>query len=64
MSNKDDLLYLTHIAENIEWRQIAAFRHRVVHDYLSGFDLELAWRFIEHDLPPLRSVIEAKLKGR
>jgi uncharacterized protein with HEPN domain len=111
MTDKDDLLYLTHIAESIAriaeytadgqdafinpgvvqdatlrrlqtlaestqrlsaelkvrhpeipWRQIAAFRHRVVHNYLSTFDLDLAWTFIENDLPPLQTVIEEELE--
>ncbi|HLJ69554.1 MAG TPA: HepT-like ribonuclease domain-containing protein [Chloroflexota bacterium] len=48
----------------IPWREIAAFRHRIVHDYLSSFDLELAWTFIEKDLPQLKSAIGEELERR
>ena len=47
----------------IPWRQIAAFRHRIVHNYLSTFDLELTWTFIEKDLPALKAAIDAELEG-
>jgi uncharacterized protein with HEPN domain len=46
----------------IAWQDIAGFRHRVVHDYLSSFDLRLAWTFIENDLGPLKAVVEEELK--
>ncbi len=42
----------------IEWRQIAAFRNVMVHDYL-GTDLELVWEIIHRDLPPLKSAVES-----
>lgn len=47
---------------HIPWREIVGFRHRIVHDYLSSFDLNLAWTFIEEDLPVLRGVVEAELE--
>lgn len=40
----------------IHWRGIAGFRNAIVHDYL-GIDLEIVWRVIEVDLPPLAEVI-------
>ena len=38
------------------WRNIAAFRNAVVHDYL-GVDLEEIWRVVEHDPPTLKHTI-------
>lgn len=46
----------------IPWREIAAFRHRIVRNYLSGFDIELDWRYIRRDLPALASVVRAELR--
>lgn len=46
---------------HIPWREIVGFRHRVVHDYLSSFDLNLAWTFIENDLPSLKAVVDEEL---
>ena len=40
----------------IEWDRIAAFRNVIVHNYL-GIDLEIIWRIIESDVPPLREAI-------
>jgi uncharacterized protein with HEPN domain len=46
---------------NIEWRDIAAFRNVVVHNYL-GIDLNQIWDIVEDDLPFLKSRIEAILQ--
>jgi len=40
----------------VEWRKIADFRNRLVHDYL-GVDLEIVWHVIEEDLPELKRAI-------
>lgn len=37
---------------DVPWNQIAGLRNRIVHDYF-GLDLEIIWRIIQHDLPPL-----------
>lgn len=42
----------------VEWRNIAAFRNVVVHDYL-GLDLNLIWDVVEKDLPELKAKIAA-----
>lgn len=47
--------------QQIPWSQIAGFRHRIVHDYLSSFDLQLAWTFIERDLLSLETVVNREL---
>ncbi len=39
------------------WREIAAFRNVVVHDYL-GIDLVQVWDIIERDLPILKDRIK------
>ena len=44
----------------IPWRDMAGFRNVLVHDYL-GLNLSRIWQIIEHDLPPLRKVIEEVL---
>jgi uncharacterized protein with HEPN domain len=41
----------------VPWRDIAAFRNVVVHDYL-GVDLELMWRIVVERIPELRLQIE------
>ena len=44
----------------VEWRKIADFRNRLVHDYL-GVDLEIVWHVIETDLPELKRAIAEML---
>lgn len=43
---------------DVEWQEIAKFRHVVVHDYL-GVNLEKVWKIIGNDLP----VLEGKVRG-
>jgi uncharacterized protein with HEPN domain len=45
----------------LEWRRIADFRNRLVHDYL-GIDLELVWKVVIEDLPELKRVIVESLR--
>jgi uncharacterized protein with HEPN domain len=40
----------------IPWKEIAGMRDKVVHGYF-GVDLEVVWRTIHEDLPPLRAAI-------
>lgn len=56
-----DDLKRTH--SSVQWREIAAFRNIVVHDYL-GIDLHQIWDIIERDLPALGGHIEAILRGQ
>jgi uncharacterized protein with HEPN domain len=45
---------------DIEWRQIAAFRNILVHDYL-GIDLDAIWIVVVQDIPALRQAIQSML---
>jgi uncharacterized protein with HEPN domain len=40
----------------LDWRRIADFRNRLVHDYL-GVDLEIVWKVIAEDLPELKRTV-------
>lgn len=46
----------------VEWRKIADFRNRLVHDYL-GVDLEIVWQVVENDLPVLKRAILEMLRN-
>ena len=41
----------------VPWREIAAFRNVVVHDYM-GLDLGLVWRIVTDRVPELQRQIE------
>ncbi len=45
----------------VQWRDIAAFRNVIVHDYL-GIDLEQIWDIVERDLPVLKVQVAAILQ--
>ena len=45
----------------IPWRQIAAMRHKVVHNYF-GTDLEIIWETVQTDLPQLLANLRNILK--
>ena len=43
---------------HVDWRRIADFRNRLVHDYL-GVDLDIVWKIVKEDLPELKRVVES-----
>jgi uncharacterized protein with HEPN domain len=45
----------------VAWREMRAFRHVVVHDYL-GLELAQIWDIIEIDLPPVKQAILTMLE--
>jgi uncharacterized protein with HEPN domain len=47
---------------DIEWRNIAAFRNVIVHDYL-GIDLDQIWDIVGGDLPSLRERVKVILEN-
>jgi len=42
---------------DIQWRDIVDFRNLLIHQYF-GVDLEIVWKTIHEDLPPLKNTIE------
>ena len=48
--------------QEIEWRELVAFRNILVHDYL-GINLDLVWELIDRELAPLKQQFETGLRG-
>jgi uncharacterized protein with HEPN domain len=46
----------------LPWRDIAAFRNRIVHGYL-GVSMDVVWDIIEGDLPPIRAAVTEELSA-
>lgn len=42
----------------VPWQAMAGMRHRIVHEY-AEVDLDVVWRVVTHELPPLIRWIEA-----
>lgn len=45
-------------APNVDWRGLSGFRNILVHDYLSGIDLEQVWDAIAQSLPSLEVAVK------
>ncbi len=45
-------------AMDIDWRALSGFRNVLVHDYLSGIDLNQIWDIIDNYLPALKKAVE------
>jgi uncharacterized protein with HEPN domain len=46
----------------IPWADIVGMRNRLVHAYFD-INLEILWRTVQHDLPPLVSVLQRVLEA-
>jgi uncharacterized protein with HEPN domain len=44
----------------IPWQEMVAMRNMLIHQYF-GVDLEVLWRTVKEDLPPLRDDIQRML---
>ncbi len=47
----------------VEWRQVAAFRNVLAHDYL-GVNLVRVWEIIHRDLPALKVAVESLVRDQ
>jgi len=45
---------------SIPWEDIVGMRHRLVHAYFD-INLDILWRTVQDDLPPLSSALESVL---
>ena len=48
--------------QDIPWADIVGMRNRLVHAYFD-INLEILWRTVQFDLPPLVAVLERVLEG-
>ena len=42
---------------DVPWKKITGMRDKVIHDYMS-VDLNVVWRTVHEDLPPLRDTVK------
>ena len=47
----------------IAWKEIAAFRNRLIHGYFD-IDLDILWEIIKNDLPPLIESLKIILSSK
>ncbi|MBI5303994.1 MAG: DUF86 domain-containing protein [Chloroflexi bacterium] len=45
----------------IPWKQVTGMRDKMTHEYFS-VDLEVVWRTVQEDLPPLRDIAKKMLE--
>lgn len=48
---------------DIPWREVIAMRNRLIHAYFD-VDLDVVWRTVEEDLPPLTAMLKDALEDR
>jgi uncharacterized protein with HEPN domain len=47
--------------QEIEWRKIIAFRHRIIHEYF-GINYEMVWKIKEENVPELKDFMEQAIE--
>lgn len=47
--------------EKIPWKVMAGMRDKLIHEYF-GVDVEILWKTVKDDIPPLKGLVEDMLK--
>jgi uncharacterized protein with HEPN domain len=49
------------LSAELAWEDVVGMRDKLIHDYM-GVDLEVVWRTLQEDLPPLCAAVERLLQ--
>lgn len=48
----------------IPWKDISGFRNILVHEYLGDLDDDIVWSIIDHELQPIKIVMQEILRNK